>query len=184
MNAYSINQYDSILAKDNTGVYIIMRPVSKKVFELMQEGFTQRQIWKRYKENFVYTIPKALFIYLPIFAFFLWLFHNKKKWLYFDHGIFTLHYFSFLLLVVLILLTGERISSFLPENNLLTLLYAIVCLALGFYVTAYLFIAHHRVYKTRKRTSILNGSLLFIINHIGLIMMLLILIYLSFLTLH
>jgi hypothetical protein len=30
---------------------------------------------------------------MPIFAF-SWLFHNKKRY-YFDHGIFTLHYFSF-----------------------------------------------------------------------------------------
>jgi hypothetical protein len=40
---------------------------------------------------------------MPLFAFFLWLFHSKKRWYYFDHGIFTLHYFSFLLLIILLL---------------------------------------------------------------------------------
>ncbi|MBP1164604.1 MULTISPECIES: DUF3667 domain-containing protein [unclassified Chryseobacterium] len=184
MDAYSIEQYDSILAKDKTGIYTVMRPVSKKIFELMGEGFTKHQIWKKYKENLIHTVPKALFVYLPIFTFFLWLFHNKKKWWYFDHGIFTLHYFSFLLLDVLILIIGEKITSFLPGNNLFTLLYSLVCLALAIYMTVYLFLSHYRVYETKKRTSILKGSLLFIINSIGLMLMFMILIYLSFLTLH
>ena len=46
------------------------------------------------------TLPKVLFLYMPIFAFWLWLFHGKKRWYFFDHGIFTLHYFSFLLISV------------------------------------------------------------------------------------
>jgi hypothetical protein len=48
---------------------------------------------------FIHNIPKALFFYMPIFAFVLWLFHyNKKKYYYFDSGIFTLHFFSIVLL--------------------------------------------------------------------------------------
>ncbi|MGE8511391.1 MAG: hypothetical protein ACN6N7_01730, partial [Chryseobacterium culicis] len=184
MNANTIKQYDSILAKDKTGIYSLMRPLAKKAFSLKEEGYSKHQIWEKYKENFIHTIPKALFVYLPIFAFFLWLFHNKKKWWYFDHGIFTLHYFSFLLLAILVFIVGERITSFLPGNNLLTLLYVLACMGLGLYMTIYFFVAHHRVYETKKRISILKGSLLFIINYIGLILMFMILMYLSFIMLH
>lgn len=184
MNANTIKQYDSILAKDKTGIYSLMRPLAKKAFSLKEEGYSKHQIWEKYKENFIHTIPKALFVYLPIFAFFLWLFHNKKKWWYFDHGIFTLHYFSFLLLAILVFIVGERITSFLPGNNLLTLLYILACMGLGLYMTIYFFVAHHRVYETKKRISILKGSLLFIINYIGLIVMFMILMYLSFIMLH
>ncbi|WP_426476206.1 DUF3667 domain-containing protein [Chryseobacterium sp. CBSDS_008] len=184
MHAYTIKQYDSILAKDNTGIYSLMRPVAEKVFELKEDGYSKNQIWEKYKENFIHTIPKALFVYLPIFAFFLWLFHNKKKWWYFDHGIFTLHYFSFLLLAIMIFIVGEKIASFLPESSLLTLLYVLVSLGLGLYMTIYFFVAHHRVYETKKRISILKGSLLFIVNYIGLILMFLALMYLSFIMLH
>ena len=70
------------------------------IFE--EQGFTQQKIQEKFTEAFVHTLPKALFIYLPIFAFILCLFHDKKKWWYFDHGIFTLHYFSFLLIYILI----------------------------------------------------------------------------------
>lgn len=184
MHAYSMKQYDSIMAKDNTGIYTIMRPVAGKVFELKEDGYSKNQIWEKYKENFIHTIPKALFVYLPIFAFFLWLFHNKKKWWYFDHGIFTLHYFSFLLLTILVFIVGEKIASFLPANSLLTLLYVLASLGLGLYMTVYFFAAHHRVYETKKRISILKGSLLFIINYVGLIMMFMVLMYLSFIMLH
>lgn len=184
MNAYTLKQYDSILAKDNTGIYTMARPIAKKVFELKEEGYSKHQIWEKYKENFIHTIPKALFAYLPIFAFFLWLFHNKKKWWYFDHGIFTLHYFSFLLLGVLMFIVGEKITSFLPDNNILTLLYVLGFLGLAAYMTIYFFAAHHKVYETKKRISILKGSLLFIVNYIGLILMFLVLMYLSFIMLH
>ena len=51
-------------------------------------------------ERTEHDFPKAVFLYMPVFAFWLWLFHNKKKWYYFDHGIFTLHFFSFLLLSI------------------------------------------------------------------------------------
>jgi len=184
MRAYTMKQYDSILATDATGIYALMRPVAGKVFELKEEGYSKRQIWEKYKENFIHTIPKALFVYLPIFAFFLWLFHNKKKWWYFDHGIFTLHYFSFLLLAVLVFIIGERITSFLPDNNLLTLLYTLVFSGLSLYMIVYFFVAHHRVYETKKRISILKGFLLFIVNYIGLMLMFLALMYLSFVMLH
>jgi len=184
MSAYTIEQYDSILAKDNSNTYKVMRPIAKKVFELKKEGFSKEQIWKKYKQNFIYTIPKALFVYLPVFAFFLWLFHNKKKWWYFDHGIFTLHYFSFLLLTILILITVERIMSFLPDYSLLNLLDILITLGLLVYMMAYFFVAHHRVYETKKRVSILKGFLLFLVNNIGLFLMFLILTYLSFLMLH
>ena len=65
----------------------------------VSEHNTKKQIIEKFIESFIHNIPKILFIIMPFFAFFLWIFHNKKKWYYFDHGIFTLHYFSFLLLI-------------------------------------------------------------------------------------
>jgi hypothetical protein len=47
---------------------------------------------------------------MPIFASLLWLFITKR-WYYFDHGIFTLHYFSlFLLTIIYNLGSGNRID--------------------------------------------------------------------------
>ncbi|MBB6372672.1 DUF3667 domain-containing protein [Chryseobacterium shigense] len=184
LNAYNMKQYDSIQAKDKTGIYQLGRPFAQKVFSLKEEGFTKEQIGDKYKETLIHAIPKALFIYLPVFAFFLWIFHNKKKWWYFDHGIFTLHYFSFLLLSTLFFIILIRIFDATPNYSIINLIFGLLFTALFFYASIYFFVAHHRVYENSKRISIFKGMSLFIINSIGITLMLLILMYVSFIMMH
>ena len=55
---------------------------------------------------------------MPFFALTLWLTHNKKKWWYFDHGIFTFHYFaSFLLISSFTALINQFFGLFGYEIN-------------------------------------------------------------------
>ncbi|GAA5099942.1 DUF3667 domain-containing protein [Chryseobacterium ginsengisoli] len=184
MDAHNLKEYDSLYAKDEGFFHTLSRPMAKKVFELKESGFTKAQIKEKYIETILHTIPKALFVYLPIFAFFLWIFHNKKRWWYFDHGIFTLHYFSFLLLSTLIYIVINRIGNLLPDYTIFTLLFSLINVALFFYISLYFFIAHYRTYESKKRVSIVKGSILFIINFIGLLIMLIILMYISLIMLH
>src|SRR5690606_23796425 len=95
----TLKEYDSIqnsLPKElkDTG---LDRMINRKEVEI-KEKYTLWQFVDKAENSVTKNIPKFLFFYMPVFAFFMWLFHNKKKWYYFDHGIFTLHYFSFLLL--------------------------------------------------------------------------------------
>ncbi|WP_292010035.1 DUF3667 domain-containing protein [Chryseobacterium sp.] len=184
LDAHNIREYDSLHIKTGNPLYKYMRPFAKKMFDLKEEGLSKKEIGKRFRDTFIHTLPKALFIYLPVFAFFLWLFHNKKRWWYFDHGIFTLHFFSFLLLGTLAFILLGKISSILPNYSLINLLSILAYFVLTIYISLYFFIAHHRVYETRKRISILKGMLLFIINSIGLTIMLLALLYASFIMIH
>jgi hypothetical protein len=120
----------------------------------------ETQLWQ---DGFVLTInsvPKVLFVYLPIFAFFLWLFHNKKKWYYFDHGIFTLHYFSFILLTLLVSRIFSRIENALWDGNI----HKVVSLIMMMYWFFYFFRAHSRLYGGPKWKSRLKGIILFFIN--------------------
>ncbi|ASK30859.1 hypothetical protein CEY12_12375 [Chryseobacterium sp. T16E-39] len=183
LGATSMKQYDS-LSKTGGRNYASLRPFAKKIFYLQDRGLKRKEIVGRFVETFIHTFPKALFVYLPIFAFFLWLFHSKKKWWYFDHGIFTLHYFSFLLLSTLIFILGSHLTSTFPSYTILTVITGLCYTALFFYTCAYFFIAHHRVYENSKRISIIKGSILFIVNFIGLLLMLMILSYISFITMH
>ncbi|NIF07889.1 DUF3667 domain-containing protein [Chryseobacterium sp. Tr-659] len=184
LNAHNLKQYDSLQAKDNSGIYQLLRPFVKKVFSLREEGYTKEQVWAKYKETFIHSIPKALFVYLPIFSFFLWVFHNKKKWWYFDHGIFTLHYFSFLLLSTLIFIIFTKLDDYVPDYTILNIISFLAFLSLFLYTSVYFFVAHHRVYESSKRMSILKGITLFIINSIGIVLMLLVLMYTSFIMMH
>jgi hypothetical protein len=136
------------------------------------EHNTTHQIKEKFLESFSHNFPKVLFIYMPIFALVLWLFQNKKRWYYFDHGIFTLHYFSFLLLCQLIVYVVTSVLD-LWKNSLV-----VICISFLFhlvifgYMFFYFFPAHHRFYKERYGMTIFKGLLMFMINTLlaGLIM--------------
>ena len=186
LGAKSMKQFDSIHSGDkkNQFIYTFMKPFAKKIFHMQEQGLKKELIMDKFKETMIHTLPKALFIYLPVFAFFLWIFHNKKKWWYFDHGIFTLHYFSFLLLGTLILIFFDRITNLLPDYTPLNLLIILINIAAIIYMSIYFFIAHHRVYESSRTMSIFKGIFLFMINFIGIIFMGLLLMYTSFLMMH
>lgn len=179
----NIKQYDSLIAKKNSFLLRSGRPFANKYFELTEQGFNKKQIQEKFAETFVHMIPKALFIYLPLFAFFLWVFHNKKKWWYFDHGIFTLHYFSFLLISILILRILDQFKDSIDVgfiNGLCGFSNTVIII----YSLAYFFFAHHRVYESRKRVTIIKGISLFIVNAIGIFILLMGLVATSFLMIH
>jgi len=185
--AKNMKQFDSLQSGDKKNqevVYAFLKPFAKKIFHMQDQGLKKELIMDKFKETMIHTLPKALFIYLPVFAFFLWIFHNKKKWWYFDHGIFTLHYFSFLLLGTLILIFFDRITDLLPNYSVLNLLIILINTVAVIYMSIYFFIAHHRVYESSRTMSIFKGIFLFMINFIGIIFMGLLLMYASFMMMH
>lgn len=142
-------------------------PFAKKYFELKKQGVKKGDILKNLIETSFHNLPKALFIYLPFFAFLLWIFHSKKKWWYFDHGVFTLHYFSFLLLITLSAVILNRLVAFVNDIPIFAFIINIVNTLIILYCFVYFFIAHHRVYKSSRLKSILIGCLLMFINSIA-----------------
>ncbi len=179
----NIKQYDSLMTKEQSRVLKFARPFAKKYFELTEQGLNKKQIQAKFLETFVHMIPKALFIYLPLFAFFLWLFHNKKKWWYFDHGIFTLHYFSFLLISILILRILDQLNQSI-DFSIINILFGFANTIITIYSIIYFFFAHHRVYESRKRITVLTGISLFIVNAFGIFILLMGLVAISFLMIH
>ena len=118
---------------------------------------------KQVFEAYLRTLPKVLFIYMPIFAFWLWLFHGKKKWYFFDHGIFTLHYFAFLLLSIT-LIDGIITLSSLFSDTIYDYVRLFSIIILSCYWFFYFFRAHSRMYDERKSISRLKSFALFFIN--------------------
>ena len=92
--------------------------INDKMTKLNQQ-YTIRQINKMMFNKAIANIPKWIFFFMPFFTFGLWITHDKKKWWFFDHGIFTFHFFStFLLLLsistlisVLVGLTGYEFDE-------------------------------------------------------------------------
>lgn len=123
---------------------------------------TPEEFRKKFGKAIVHNIPKALFLYMPFFALFVWLFHDKKRWYYFDNGIFTLHYFSFLLLTLSIFMTLESITSYFTDS--LGGLMGFLVFGMLVWWFFYFFRSHRRFFGESKAVSRIKSLLLFVIN--------------------
>ena len=136
------------------------------------ENNTKEELLEKFLESFLHNLPKVLFIFMPFFAFNLWVFHNKKRWYYFDHGIFTLHYFSFLLLLFLLLFLTDKVLSLFQESSILSFLSGAINFVGFGWMVYYFYPAHHRFYRETRLVSFLKSSFLFLINFIIVIILL------------
>ena len=161
----NVKELDSVrkFAKGDDAINDVEYYLFKKAFKV-QENNTKEEVFEKGKESMFHNFPKVLLIYMPIFALMLWLFHGKKRWYYFDHGIFTLHYFSFLLLIYLRIFVSTRFLDSLVDNGFTSFLtYTMKTLGYGwsFY---YFFPAHHRFYGESRIISFIKSGVLFFLN--------------------
>jgi len=175
----SSQQYSSADQKLDDWEYNIV----KKTL-LVKAKYSKQELMEKFFEQARHDFPKTLFIYMPIFAFVLWLFHGKKRWYYFDHGIFTLHYFSFLLLSVLLFFTINKIMGCFVDNTLTDTVTYIVKGAAYVWMFYYFFPAHHRFYGETRVISFLKSIAMFIINSILMLVLLLLFALYTFINLH
>jgi len=64
------------------------------------------------EENFMHNIPKLMFLLLPFFAVILKLLYVREKIYLVDHAIFTLHFHSFIFLLLLVVMLVSLITGF------------------------------------------------------------------------
>lgn len=155
-----------------------------KKLQYVKDHNTKEELIEKFTESFIHNIPKVLFIVMPFFAFFLWLFHNKKKWYYFDHGIFTLHYFSFLLLIFLILFIIRKLVGLFGEDSPIAFISDITDFAGFIWMFYYFFPAHHRFYGESKGVSFVKSGVLFFLNTFFILFLLILYAFYTFLNLH
>ena len=141
-------------------------------------------LFKKFTESFIHNFSKVLFVFMPIFAFSLWLFHNKKRWYYFDHGIFTLHYFSFLLLLFLLLFLINKAFTPFSESSLVSFIQILInFIGIG-WMFYYFYPAHRRFYGETRFISFIKCSMLFFINFILVSIILSLFALYTFINLH
>lgn len=148
------------------------------------EKYTKKEIVEKFIDSFLHNLPKILFLIMPFFAFFLWLFHDKKRWYYFDHGIFTLHYFSFLLLIFLIMFIIDKIFGLFGDDNPLTYISGLTTFAGTIWMCYYFYPAHHRFYGESRIVSFAKSVCLFIINSIFITFLITFYVLYTFINLH
>ncbi len=180
----SMKEIDSIqkFGKENEKLNAFQYWVYEKVVYVTEHN-TKNEILEKFIESFIHNIPKILFIIMPFFAFFLWIFHNKKRWYYFDHGIFTLHYFSFLLLIFLILFIVQKIVA-LFDNMFVSVIGYIINFVGIIWMCYYFYPAHHRFYGESRFVSFVKSFILFFINFFFIIFLLVFYMLYIFINLH
>ena len=139
---------------------------------------------EKFAEGMIHNFPKALFIYMPLFALILWIFHGKKRWFYFDHGIFTLHYFSFLLLISLLIFFFNKIMNCFVDNSFTSFIHSIGKGIAYIWMFYYFFPAHHRFYGESRAISLVKSIAMFCINIVLMTVLLLLFIVYTFINLH
>jgi len=179
----SIKEMDSIQKYGKQKLHPFKYWIARKLMKVTQNKSSD-EILPLFLESFKHNIPKALFVYMPLFAFLLWLFNDKKKWYYFDHGIFTLHYFSFMLLIILISTFLVRFIYLLGENSFTEFIDNLINVVVPLWFIYYFYRASKNFYQESRVTSFIKSSLLLFLNTILMFFVLLFFIIYSFLTIH
>jgi hypothetical protein len=138
---------------------------AKAILNVMEKDVSNVEI----AQILIKALSKVLFIYMPFFAFWLWLFHGKKRWYFFDHGIFTLHYFSLLLLLIIFLVIIRVILNFVMSNIAGEISFY-VGVILYIYAVFYFFRSHRRMYGEKRWISRTKSFMLFWINLVFIVL--------------
>ncbi len=180
----SVQQMDSIEATkpDSLQLNGVKRKMAIKLIKLYEHN-TASDVGNKFASSFGRNLPKALFFYLPVFAFWLWLFHGKKRWYFFDHGIFTLHYFSFLLLTTTLLFLVRSFALLIELEAVQIIAFSAIIIII-FWQVFYFFRAHRKMYGENLAINVLKGMIMFFINMISIITILVLFGFYTLFNLH
>lgn len=161
----SRSQYDSLIAAGTIKENWFEKMIVRKGIEFNTEyQKDQSRILKVFFNSLIHQFPKILFISLPFVALLLKLLYIRKKQFYFvSHGIFTLHFYIFVFIAMLLSIGLTRLQS-LPNMNWIGFVNGLLTLTIFFY----LYKAMRNFYQQRRRKTILKyflflGSFLMLI---------------------
>lgn len=184
MTYKSVKEMDSIeaLKPDSLQLSSMERKMGAKLIKLYEHN-TSSDVGDKFASSFGRNLPKALFFYLPVFAFWLWIFHGKKRWYFFDHGIFTLHYFSFLLLTTTLMFLIRSFALLSDKETVQIIAFSAIIIMLCWQVF-YFFRAHRNMYGENIIINFLKGITMFFINMISIITILVLFGFYTIFNLH
>jgi hypothetical protein len=105
----TVREFDSTLAKlpDSSRAGGTSRWILRNDLRLKEEHGGRSSL--RIETNVQHTIPKLMFVLLPLFAFYVKLLYWRKKFVYSQYAIFSVHFHSFYFLVMLVSMLLDRI---------------------------------------------------------------------------
>lgn len=64
-----------------------------------------------FMEKFMHNLPQAMFVSLPAFALLLLLLYNRRKFYYADHGIFAIHLYCAVFIILLVIFAFNKLKD-------------------------------------------------------------------------
>ncbi|ULQ56930.1 DUF3667 domain-containing protein [Flavihumibacter rivuli] len=148
----------------------LTKAFTTKMLAIVEEGNKdEKKALQKFISNLVHSIPKMLFISLPIFAFILKLLYRRRKDLMVpDHGIFAIHLYCATFIVLLVWFGVARAYEATDWGPLGFVMFMIILL-----IYFYLYKAMRNFYgQSRKRTI----AKFILLNMLSFVMMLFLLV--------
>ncbi len=149
-------KYQASLPETDRDSWLTKKMANKKIAIQQKYRYNGNEFGEILIETFLHSLPKMLFISLPLFALVLQLLYFRQKHLYYtDHGIFSIYYFIavFIILLFDILIkklqtvTGWQIFNYVEPVLILFILF-------------YLYKSMRNFYAQRRGKTILKFALL------------------------
>jgi hypothetical protein len=158
----TIAAYDSIQKstpadkKDNWFERMYMR---KKISINQKYDGRSKDFWKDIQEKFAHSIPQMMFVSLPLIAMiFQLLYFRRKQFVYVHHGIFAIHNYIAIYLILLAVYFISALKSW-TGWSVFTFINVILVLSMFFYV----YKAMRNFYKQSRGKTILKYFILFLL---------------------
>ncbi|HLK28998.1 MAG TPA: DUF3667 domain-containing protein [Puia sp.] len=127
------------------------RVFTKKIIEIRNEiNRDKNSYFEHFKEKFFHSFPKILFISLPFFALILKLVYiRRKQYYYTSHGIFTIHLYCAIFILLLAALLINQLQDLAPWKWL-TVILTIINVGVWLYMFIYLYKAMRKFYGQKR----------------------------------
>ncbi len=159
-------EYDSLLKAGVKKHNWFERQLIYKNIEINEKFKGRRgEIFSTFSEILLHSLPQMFFILLPLFAGILKLLYvRRKEYYYVNHGIFSIHFYIFSFIAMLVLFGLAKLDSFLNGGWWGIIPIFEFLLGLGIYF--YLYKAMRRFYKQRRAKTIFKFLILCILMYL------------------
>jgi len=108
---HNMREYDSVQQKlpDSLQDRGFMRWLLRNNIRLKSEHENRSHL--KLQIDMQHSLPKTMFVLLPLFALFVSWFYSRKKYFYGQHAIFAIHFHSFIFLLFLLISLLDKIIS-------------------------------------------------------------------------
>ena len=169
-------EYDSLLQSGKKKHNWFERQLIYKNIEINEKFKGHRQeIFSTFSGILLHSLPQMLFILLPLFALILKLLYiRRKNYYYVNHGIFSIHFYIFSFIAMLVIFGLSKLNSSLHWGFI-----TFIEVMLSFGIFFYLYKAMRNFYKQRRAKTVFKFFVLCFLLFITMMLLFVVFVFFS-----